>query len=155
MAFENVVDMICTAEGERGVTFISKNGSERYVSYHRLLHNARQALHLLRCRGINAGEELIMQIEENEPFLTVFWACMIGGIIPVPITVGHNDEHKLKIFKIWGILSQPYIIGADKTFAELEKFADKSNLSGVYEEVQRRSISMETVFKLVCEWETC
>ncbi|CAM4502201.1 non-ribosomal peptide synthetase [Paenibacillus typhae] len=146
MAFENLIEMIRKGGGERGVTFISKNGSEKYLSYNMLLHNAQKVLQRLRCKGVNPGEELIMQIEENELFLLVFWACIIGGIIPVPISVGHNDEHKLKIFKIWSILNHPYVVGSEKTLAELENFANKSNMTGMDGGVNRRAFSLEKDF---------
>ncbi|MBW4082736.1 non-ribosomal peptide synthetase [Paenibacillus sp. S150] len=147
MAFGSLVEMISHAGTERGITFISRNGFEKYVSYNDLMQNARKALHILHSRGIKYGEELIMQIEDNEQFLTVFWACIIGGIIPVPVSVGHNDEHKRKIFNIWEILIHPYIIGVERTFTELESFAQKNSLSRSLEAIRERSIILESDFE--------
>lgn len=144
MVFENLVEMISKAGMEQGITFISNNGYEKYVSYNELMQNARKALHILLCRGIKPGEELIMQIEDNEQFLTVFWACIIGGIIPVPVSVGHNEEHKLKIFNIWGILIHPHIIGTERTLTELESFA--KHLSRRFEDIKRRFLIIESEF---------
>ena len=70
---------------------------------------------------------------------------MLGGIIPVPITVGNNDEHKLKLFRIWKILNDPYLISEQKTIQKIEDFFDKKNVEFNINEIVSKTILFETI----------
>ncbi|WP_051541258.1 hypothetical protein [Caldalkalibacillus mannanilyticus] len=64
-----------------GITFISSEQNEKYVSYQDLYHRALAVLHDLQAQGMKPKQELVFQIEDNETFIYVFWACILGGII--------------------------------------------------------------------------
>ncbi|WP_051614121.1 hybrid non-ribosomal peptide synthetase/type I polyketide synthase [Paenibacillus sp. UNC217MF] len=94
-----------------GVTLITGDRQERFYSYKQVFDNALMYLHTLQAHGIRAGDELVFQLndDESEHFIFLFWACILGGIIAVPVSVGSNAEHKNKFFKIWGTLQNPYL----------------------------------------------
>ncbi|MCM3268071.1 non-ribosomal peptide synthetase [Paenibacillus elgii] len=117
----------------RGITYISGDREEEYESYGTLFDRALCALHELQSSGMKPGDELLMQIDNNRTFLSVFWGCLLGGIIPVPVTVGNNDEHKMKLFKIWGMLNRPYLMSDAKALDHLEKYAGQSELQHSFE----------------------
>jgi acyl-CoA synthetase (AMP-forming)/AMP-acid ligase II/aryl carrier-like protein len=52
---------------------------------------------------------MILVEESNKLLLTAFWACQLGSIIPVPVSVGNKDSHRLKLLHIWNELVNPYI----------------------------------------------
>lgn len=110
----------------RGITFI-ENKTEVFVPYKELYHDALQILGSLQYKEIERGDKLILQIKDIKKFLYIFWACILGGIIPVPVTVGNNDEHKLKLFFIWDKLVNPYLITDEKNAEELKDFAAGNN----------------------------
>ncbi|CAH8243389.1 non-ribosomal peptide synthetase [Paenibacillus melissococcoides] len=125
-----------------GITYISGRDREYTVTYAELLNRALHVLNLLRSKGIKTGEELLMQVEDNDMFITVFWACILGGIIPVPVTVGHNNEHKLKIFNIWSVLQRPHLIGTDKVISSLESYAQNNGLMETADVMRERAIDI-------------
>jgi acyl-CoA synthetase (AMP-forming)/AMP-acid ligase II len=116
----------------KGLTFIDNNNDE-FVSYKSLFEKSVKVLGALQNAGVKKGDELVFQIETNQEFVYVFWACILGGIIPVPVAVGNNDEHRHKIFRIWKYLNNPFLITDDKTIKNLERFSSEYKLESIKE----------------------
>ncbi|EHS57513.1 iturin a synthetase a, partial [Paenibacillus sp. Aloe-11] len=85
-----------------------------------------------------------MQIDDNHTFVNVFWGSLLGGIVPVPVSIGNNDEHKMKLFKIWNTLSRPYMIADDKVLEQLEKYSHQHELLNSFELVKKATFSSHT-----------
>ena len=79
---------------ETGISFIYNGGKEKFLSYRDLYEKALQLLNGMQLRGITPNDEVVFQLEDNKDFIISFWACIMGGITPVPITVGNNDNHR-------------------------------------------------------------
>ncbi|ASS65418.1 MULTISPECIES: non-ribosomal peptide synthetase [unclassified Paenibacillus] len=100
-----------TSEAEgRGITFISGESESEFMDYAALREAALGALHRLREHGVEAGAEVILQIDSNRDLLIVFWACLLGGHIPVPLSVAGNEEHEAKLARIACQLDNPYMV---------------------------------------------
>lgn len=112
--------------GDRGITFIAGTGNEVFLAYPQLYRQALRYLGYLQRKGVRAGNELVLQIEDNEQFLLAFWACVLGGIRAVPLAVTHHGENSRKLFRIWDLLDQPYLLTTGRTFGQLEKEAGKT-----------------------------
>jgi amino acid adenylation domain-containing protein len=95
-------------KNESGITFIHADGVEEWCSYKYLYEQALSVLGFLQQQGLQPGNELIIQAEDNKQLLLVFWGCILGKIIPVPLSVGTQSEHKLKVLNIFRYLSNPY-----------------------------------------------
>ncbi|OKP77111.1 hypothetical protein A3842_16865 [Paenibacillus sp. P3E] len=113
------------ARGERGITFISGEFESVFCSYPELYESAMGTLHHLRMKGIGAGDEVILQLDNNREFLIVFWACLLGGIIPVPLSVGNNEEHLAKVVRIAAVLNNPFIVSDPQHFEKLGDWASR------------------------------
>ncbi|AEY66940.1 non-ribosomal peptide synthetase [Clostridium sp. BNL1100] len=146
-AFKTLVDLIVSRQDEKakGITFILSETEEHFVSYSELYHGAMKLLYNLQASGFQKGDEVIFQIDNNRQFMFAFWACILGGMIPVPVTTGTNDEHKLKLFKIWDILKNPKMLASDDFFARLKSFGDKNGLSEQVDLMQTKTLSMENL----------
>lgn len=72
--FQTLVETIQdrASRDENGILFISGDKQEEYVSYRKLLEQALQVLHELQEQGVKPGDELIIQIDDNDTFLNVF-----------------------------------------------------------------------------------
>ncbi len=151
-AFKTLVDLIVSRQDEtsRGITFILSEAEEHFVSYGELYLGARTLLYSLQSSGFKKGDEVIFQIDNNRQFMFAFWACILGGMIPVPVTTGTNDEHKLKLFKIWDILKNPKMLASDDFFARLKVFGDKNGLLEQVDIMQTRTLSIENLEKTDC-----
>ena len=97
-----------------GLTFVDKLGNESFVSYPALLKTAQKTLNGLRKKGIKSGDIVILEIVSPEDFYTLFWACILGGVIVAPVSRPSSFEPEsdnlLKLFNIWKILKEPIII---------------------------------------------
>ena len=72
-----------------------------------LRRRALGILHHLQRAGAQPGDRLILHVASNEQFIDAYWACLYGGIVPVPVAVGISDEHKHKLLRIARQLGRP------------------------------------------------
>nr|WP_040931325.1 AMP-binding protein [Paenibacillus larvae] len=100
--FHTLVDVILERSKltDRGIRFINADKVEAFISYHQLFKEAQGFLGYLQTIGVKPKQEIVFQIQENKSFVIAFWACLLGGMIPVPVSIGDVDEHKLKSKKI-------------------------------------------------------
>ncbi len=129
-AHETLTELIISRkdEQEKGITFILGETNERYVSYKSLYHTSLSFLYKLQEAGFKQGDQVIFQMDDNEKFVYSFWACILGAMIPVPVSAGTNDEHKMKLFKIWEVLDNPCMLTTRDFMLKLEGFAGKKGL---------------------------
>ncbi len=99
---------------QNGITFIESNNVVQYLSYSELYDRALKALGYLQTRALKPGDELVFQIDDNETFVIVFWACMLGGIVPVPLTVASTPERQDKVLNIWRTLKRPILVTSQR-----------------------------------------
>ncbi|HVI48346.1 MAG TPA: AMP-binding protein, partial [Chitinophaga sp.] len=119
-------------EQEKGITFISSGNKEEFLSYGRLYETALRWLGHLQDNGMQPGDELILQIEDNRVFLQVFWACILGGMIPVPVAVTHQGENAQKLFNISAVLKHPFLMVSR---AYYEKLGKQQDVVGKFEKI--------------------
>ncbi|APM39628.1 non-ribosomal peptide synthetase [Clostridium kluyveri] len=144
MVYNSLLEVIESAKkSPNGITFISGKDKEKYLSYNELFLEACKILRVLQLGGIKPGFELVFQIEDNEKFISVFWACILGKIIPVPITVANKDEYRLKLLKVWKILNNPFLITDKKIFLSIEKYVFKNHSTEEYEAIKHNTIFLE------------
>ncbi|UPK71694.1 non-ribosomal peptide synthetase [Chitinophaga filiformis] len=133
------------AEGTSGITFILASDKERCLCYDELRKNALHVLHNLTLQGLQPGDELVMQIEDNALFLTVFWACLYGKIIPVPIAMGSQEGHKDKLFNVWSTLHHPFLLSEDNWAAPARSYAEEKDCLPAWEEMRTRHIPVASL----------
>lgn len=108
-----------------GITFIDGADKSFTLSYSELYKNALNVLGHLQSIGVNPGDEVIIQQEDNHDFLLTFWACILGGIIPVPLSIGNTENNRLKLIGIWKILKNPYLYIDSRNLDILKNGTDK------------------------------
>lgn len=111
---------------DKGIYFIQSADKINYLSYQEIYNKSLCLLHEMQQKGLKPGDELIFQLTNPEEFIIFFWASIIGGIIPVPVSIGVLEEHKLKMIKIWNILSNPYLAISENNLEKMSSiFLDK------------------------------
>ena len=75
------------AQGGNGAIYLQPNGTETVQSYSELLQQAERILGGLRKRGLEPQDKVILQLESLENFVAVFWGCLLGGFVPIPLAV--------------------------------------------------------------------
>lgn len=133
-----------TADHAHGVTFIQAGDKELFISYARLYADACKVLFALQQRGIQPGNELVLQAEDQPSFVRIFWACILGGIIPVPLSPVPKEEHKRKLFNIWPILNRPYLITNASHLEKLQAFASDNDCQTLFLNMAANFIDVAT-----------
>ncbi|GMG77395.1 non-ribosomal peptide synthetase [Bacillus safensis] len=99
---------------DRGVTYIKEGGHTLTQTYPELLTSAERILSGLRAAGLSNGDQVLLQLKDHQDFITVFWGCILGGIIPTPVSVPPvYDEVNQGVNKLKGVFqlqNEPFII---------------------------------------------
>jgi acyl-CoA synthetase (AMP-forming)/AMP-acid ligase II len=133
------------ANDELSITFIEGLHNETSFSYRELYQRALQLLHHLQSKGLQAGDELIFFLKNNEKFIEAYWACILGGIIPVPVAVGISDEHRSKVFRIFRVLKRPYLLTDGKSADLLKAYASDAGLRSEQASMLARTLLLEAI----------
>ena len=115
------------ARGERSVTFVESSERRSVVPVSELRDAALSMLGRLQRRGARPGHEVIVHVADNRAFLETFWACVLGGLVPVPVALGISDEHRLKLVRIFERLTSPLLVTDSATMKRIASFAEKSS----------------------------
>ena len=128
------------ASSDRTITYIEAKDKEVCITYADLYERALHKLHALQQRGLTPGDECIIFLRNNEYFIDIYWACILGGIIPVPIAVGISDEHRSKLFKIFEKLERPYLYTTEDNVERIQQYAEDNNLSNAYKTIKEKTL---------------
>ena len=143
----SLVDVLIERSERRslGITFIENSTREHFISYQSLYHSALELLSCLQKEGIQPKTELILQIEDNKDFLIVFWACILGGIIPIPLSTAKNDDHHRKFSQVWSQLRRPAVITCGNALKPLEEYLQFNGLNELLLQVRSNLLLVEEV----------
>lgn len=96
----------------KGMVFLQPNGSEQVQSYADLLADAQRILAGLRARGLQPQAAVIFQFDRPQPFIAAFWACQLGGFVPVPLSLvaGQDSNAAHKLENAWNLLGHPLVL---------------------------------------------
>jgi amino acid adenylation domain-containing protein/non-ribosomal peptide synthase protein (TIGR01720 family) len=127
--------------GNAGITFIESNSDEHFLLYEDLYRKALQCLLVLQKRGVGRHDEVILQTEDNKSLLIIFWACILGGMIPVPLAAGGTDMHRQKLFNVWKILNRPHLISSAAHYEKIIEYATSNPLFVGSEHISKHYIN--------------
>jgi len=96
-------------EASRGVRFLQGEARETFISYADLLVRARGLLAVLQRRGLKPGDPLLLFLRNNVAFVDVFWACQLGGLVPVPLSAGVHSEYLHKLETVARKFDTPFL----------------------------------------------
>ncbi len=111
------------SRGVATITYLEGENSEKALRLSDLRRRALGILRHLQALGARQGDKLILHVASNEQFVDAFWACLYGGIVPVPVAVGISDEHKHKLLRIARQLGSPFLYTDRKLRDRLSAFA--------------------------------
>ncbi|KOU41112.1 hypothetical protein ADK55_30005 [Streptomyces sp. WM4235] len=108
---------------DKGTIFIRKGREDVLRTYPELLDAAQRVLSGLRAAGLRPGDAALFQFDDNEDFLTAFWACVLGGFVPTPVGVATTyraaNEANRKLHNAWTLLDRPVLLTDDATAGAL------------------------------------
>lgn len=101
--FKNLVDIIkkYSDEQQRGITFIEQKEIHDTVTYKEFYNMVLCRLAYLQSCGLHKGDKIILQCSNNKDLALSFWACILGGMIPIPLALAINEEQIVKLVNVW------------------------------------------------------
>ncbi|GJM28334.1 MAG: peptide synthetase [Cyclobacteriaceae bacterium] len=124
------------ARSSNGITYVVGETKESFISYKDLKSRALILLGYFQKQGVSANQEMLILINKNEHFIEAYWACILGGIIPVPLSTGISDNHSQKIVRVFEKLRNPQI------------YTSKHELSRLLDYVKNRTESEHLVNRI-------
>ncbi|MET9084452.1 AMP-binding protein [Streptomyces sp. NPDC004237] len=76
------------ARGARGVVLVDGEGVSTSRSYRSLYEDADRVRAGLAAAGARPGTRVILRTSSAADLLTAFWACVLGGLVPLPVPSG-------------------------------------------------------------------
>ncbi|PWW06591.1 ketoacyl-synthetase-like protein [Paenibacillus cellulosilyticus] len=151
LGFDTLTEMFTAKdiETERGITFVSGKSEEVYCSFHEIYRKALSILGYLQSEGIRSKDKLVFQLDENYEFIHVFWACMLGGIIAVPIVSEDKNEYKRKLYNVLTLLENAYVIGHEDSLPKLREYAEQEGAD--FELINKRFVDVKEALRYVQE----
>ncbi|HEX7843726.1 MAG TPA: beta-ketoacyl synthase N-terminal-like domain-containing protein, partial [Kofleriaceae bacterium] len=105
--------------GDRGILHVHADRSTELQRYADLLIAARRVLSGLRARGLAPRDKVILQLDDLRDHFAVFWACVLGGFVPLTIAQPPTEEptHAVvkKLVHAWQLLDRPLVMTQDRT----------------------------------------
>jgi acyl-CoA synthetase (AMP-forming)/AMP-acid ligase II/acyl carrier protein len=127
----------------RGVTYLEGENESRSVSAAELYQRALGILYHLQRLGARRGDKLLVFLGNNEQFIDVFWAAVLGGIVPVPVALGISEEHRHKLLRIARRLGAPYLYTERRSLERIGAFAASVSETQLFESLRARTFLVD------------
>lgn len=132
--------LLALSESDKWITFVEGKQDHRRYSYAQLSDRAAMLLYDFQEAGLTPGDQLIILHKDNQTFVEAFWACIYGGIVPVPIAVGISDEHRAKLFRVFTKLERPYLYTHQDTLDRLGQFSEQHGLHESMQTIRSKTL---------------
>lgn len=133
---------------ENGATFIEYiegQSERRQVTCAETYRNALGVLHHFQAAGMQPGDRVILFTQSTEQFVDGFWACQLGGLVPVPVAVGISDDHRHKLLRIFALLGNAWVYTDEARMTRLADFGSSAGVSGDVGALLRRCFPVERI----------
>lgn len=127
---------------DRQLILIDGEDDQRALGFVELERRALRLLGALQRRELRPGDAVILFVNDNERFLEMFWACVLGRLVPVPISVGISDEHRRKLFRVFAQFERAWVYSDARTFERVEAFATDHALAAEFAALRARSLQI-------------
>ena len=113
---KNLIEVLQRASknSNEGIIYIKSDGSETVQSYPELWQDAQRIVAGLRNIGLKPQDKVIFQLEDNQDFIRAFWGCVLGGFVPVPVSIAPTYElvnsTVSKLQNTWQMLEKPLVL---------------------------------------------
>ncbi len=119
----------------KGLIIVSAHGEKNSVSYAELSERAKCILAGLQKNGLRPGSRTILQLDSLADHFTAFWACVLGGIVPVTVAIppAYSEKHAVvkKLHNTWQLLEAPTILASAHLLSSIQSVAERLSMTGL------------------------
>ena len=130
---------------DRQIRLMNRGGEESVTGFAGLRNRALNLLHHFQSRGLEPGDEMLLVLNRNDAFLDAYWACLYGGIVPVPLAPGVSEEQRRKIFHVAATLERPHLFTERVVAERMTSFSMRHDMESTLSQLQGRTILTEDV----------
>jgi len=131
--------------GEAYIRFLQSGDRESLVSYADLMTRASGLLGRFQQQGLQPGDPVILFVRNNAAFIDAFWACQLGGLVPVPLSAGVYVEYLHKLLSVMSRFPAPFLFTERDLLQRLCKAGGSKHISDqrvcVLEDIERLDAS--------------
>jgi acyl-CoA synthetase (AMP-forming)/AMP-acid ligase II/thioesterase domain-containing protein/NADP-dependent 3-hydroxy acid dehydrogenase YdfG/acyl carrier protein len=121
-----IIDFLLSAAADHpdhGIVYIQDDGASVFQGYEVLKQEAGKILSGLRQLGLKPQDKVLFQLEHAQDFLPAFWGCILGGVVPVPLSVTASNRDKnnaaRKLEQAWQQLNCPLVLTSQSQLREV------------------------------------
>ncbi len=148
-----LADIFCKRkESLAGINFIDINKKMTNVRYSELYEDSIKLLASLKKSGIKEHDEVIVQIKSDREFITCFWACILGGIIIVPIPFCDKAELVGMLNHVIKKLNTPFIYVEklyEEKFINVVKTVHEINVDNILHRIVKKMYIEQVEEKII------
>ncbi len=115
--------------GDAGIRFLQSGGRESLVSCAELLARASGLLARFQRQGLQPGDPVILFVRNPVAFIDAFWACQLGGLVPVPLSAGVYTEYLHKLLSVMSGFPAPFLFTERELLQRLHNVDDSKHTS--------------------------
>ncbi|HED19468.1 MAG TPA: AMP-dependent synthetase [Gammaproteobacteria bacterium] len=115
--------------GEAGIRFLQSGDREPLVSYADLTTRASGLLGRFQQQGLRPGDPVILFVRNSTAFIDAFWACQLGGLVPVPLSAGVYAEYLRKLLSVMSRFPAPFLFTERDLLQRLYKMNSSKDIS--------------------------
>jgi acyl-CoA synthetase (AMP-forming)/AMP-acid ligase II len=109
------------AASGRGVRFVSGADRETRLDYAALAQRAAGLSGWLQQRGLRPGDALILFVRDNQALVEAFWACQLGGFVPVPLSAGGRPASLERLAGVVERLESAWLFSERRLYRRLQQ----------------------------------
>lgn len=99
--FDTLVELLLDGRDDDAfIGFCRGEGQDTRVGLGALRDDACRQLGALYAAGLQRGQHLVLFVDDCEAFVRTFWAAVLGGIVPVPLSPGGTPETLRKLANV-------------------------------------------------------
>ena len=132
-------------DSTRRIHYLDGQDERRSMKFKDLRTAALGVLYHLQNFGAKPGDRVILHTASNEQFIDGFWACLLGGLVPVPVAVGISDDHRQKLLQVYAQLGNPFVYTEAGQLTRLQDYAAASASTALVEALGKRALVVERV----------
>lgn len=129
----------------RHIHYLNGQDDRRQASFAELHAASLGVLFHLQAFGARPGRHVILHTSSNEQFLDGFWACLQGGLVPVPVAVGISDDHRHKLLQVFASLEDPLVYTEGAQLSRLQDFGRAHGVADRITALAARSLTVERI----------
>jgi amino acid adenylation domain-containing protein/FkbM family methyltransferase len=124
-----------TRHKDKGVHYVGADGSDFFQPYDALLEEAERILAGLRKLGLEPQDKVLFQLDLNQDFIPAFWGCVLGGFVPVPLSIPPTYEqvnaNVSKLHNAWLMMDRPMILTSARMAASVRSLSGLLHVDGL------------------------